>query len=135
MQTILVVDDDAGVRRSIGDMLKRSGYEVLAAEDGSAALDTLRMNGAIDLVIADRRMPGMDGLTLARHIREHAPGLPLVIMTGYGDLESYQCAASLGVVRYLGKPVGLRELQQTVREAVAEGLGARTLQQVRERRL
>jgi len=76
----------------------------------------------------------MDGLMLVRRIRERAPDLPMVIMTGYGDLESYQCAASLGVVRYLGKPVGLRELQQTVRDAVAESVGARTLEQVRARR-
>ncbi len=131
MHTILLVDDDAGVRRSVGDMLKRSGYNVLAAEDGNAALEALQKNGAVDLVIADRKMPGMDGLTLVRLIKERTPELPAVIMTGYGDLESYLCATSLGVIRYIGKPVGLRELQKTVRDAVAEGLCARTLGQVR----
>jgi DNA-binding NtrC family response regulator len=131
MHTILLVDDDDGVRKCVGDMLKRSGYEVLAAEDGAAALKALRENAAVDLVIADRRMPGMDGLTLVRRIKEHTPDLPIVIMTGYGDLESYQCATSLGVVSYIGKPVGLRELQETVRTAVAEGPRARTLKQGR----
>jgi DNA-binding NtrC family response regulator len=83
----------------------------------------------IDLVIADYRMPGMDGLALVRQIKERAPELPVVIMTGHGDLESYLCAANLGVVRYMGKPIGLRELQQTVRDAVAEGSSAGTLTQ------
>jgi two-component system response regulator (stage 0 sporulation protein F) len=131
MQTILLVDDDAGVRGSVGDMLKRSGYDVLVAEDGNSALDALQKNSAVDLVIADRKMPGMDGLTLVRRIKERTPGLPMVIMTGYGDLESYLCATSLGVMRYIGKPVGLRELLQTVRDAVDEGLCAGTPEEVR----
>jgi DNA-binding NtrC family response regulator len=130
MHTILLVDDDPGVRKSVGDMLKRSGYEVLIAEDGGSALDTLRRNNSIDLVIADRRMPGMDGLSLVRWIKDGTPDLPVVIMTGCGDLESYLCAVGLGVVRYITKPVGLRELQQTVRDAVAEGLCGKTLKQI-----
>jgi two-component system nitrogen regulation response regulator NtrX len=118
-QTILLVDDDSGVRNSIGGMLQRFGYRVIVAEDGTSALDVLRERGAVDLVIADRRMPGMDGLSLVRRIKEGMPNLPVVIMTGYGDLESYLCASHLGVVRYIGKPVGPRELRQAVRDAVA----------------
>ena len=126
MLTILLVDDDPCVRMSVGEMLLRSGYGVVTAGDGRAALDALGRETRIDLVIADHRMPGMDGLTLVRRIKERAPGLPAVIMTGYGDLESYLCAASFGGTRYIGKPVGLRVLQQTVREAVAEGPCGRT---------
>jgi DNA-binding response OmpR family regulator len=121
MQRVLLVDDDADVRRTVGDMLRRSGYEVLTAENGGSALAALQPGG-VDLVIADRRMPGMDGMALARRIRERSPGLPVVILTGYGDLESYLCAMGLGVLRYVGKPIGLRELQRTVREALAEAM-------------
>ena len=134
MYSILLVDDDPGVRKSVGDMLARSGYEVVAAEDGDAALAVVREKPGIDLVIADYKMPGMDGLQLVRRIKEKVPSVPVVIMTGHGDLESYLCATGLGVVRYIGKPVGLRELQATVRDAVADGLCERTLRQVSSQR-
>ena len=128
--TILLVDDEAAVRTLVSAMLERSGYDVLAVADGSAAMAALQERADIDLVIADYRMPGMDGLGLVRRIKERTPDLPVVMLTGYGDLESYLCATGLGVVRYVGKPVGMRELQKTVRDAVAEGACARTLRQV-----
>lgn len=129
MQTILLIDDDPGVLKSVGDMLERSGYGVITAADGRSAIAALEARDDIDLVITDYRMPGMDGLSLLRRIRERSSDLPVMIMTGYGDLESYLCAASLGVVRYIGKPIGLRELRQTVRDAVADGLYGRTFKQ------
>ncbi|MHB8844746.1 MAG: response regulator [Nitrospirota bacterium] len=128
--TILLVDDEASARTLVSAMLERSGYDVLAVADGSAAITALQERGDIDLVIADYRMPGMDGLGLIRRIKERTPDLPVVMMTGYGDLESYLCAAGLGVVRYVGKPIGMRQLQQTVRDAMAEGVRPRPLKQV-----
>ena len=130
MYSILLVDDDAGIRKSVGDMLARSGYNVTTAANGESALQALREKTAMDLVIADFRMPGMDGLMLIRRIKEQAPDLPVVMMTGHGDLESYLCATGLGVVRYIGKPIHLRELQGVVRESVAEGLCVRTLKRM-----
>jgi DNA-binding NtrC family response regulator len=129
--TILLVDDEPAVRTLVGVMLERSGYGVLGAGDACAAMAMLQERTDIDLVITDYLMPGMDGLALVRRIKERTPDLPVVIMTGHGDLESYLCATNLGVVRYVGKPIGLRELQRTVRDAVAEGLCARTFTQVR----
>ncbi len=126
MPTILLVDDDAGVLSSVGEILRRSGYDILEAPDGNTALAALQRNNSVDLVITDRRMPGMDGLTLARRIKEQAPGLPVVIMTGYSDLESYQCAAGLGVVRHIEKPAGLYEFLQAVSDGLVEGLSTGT---------
>jgi CheY-like chemotaxis protein len=119
VDTILLVDDDPSIRKIVGDMLERSGYGVVRAADGGQALAALEERNDIVLVIADHRMPGMDGLMLTRRIKEQLPDLPVVIMTGYGDLESYLCATGLGVVRYISKPVGLRDLQQTVQAALA----------------
>lgn len=119
MFTIMLVDDDPMVRGSLGEMLERSGYAVLAAPDGPSALEVLQGEAAIDLMIVDYRMPGMDGLALVKRLRELKVELPVVIMTGYGDLESYLCAGDLDVVRYIAKPVGRRELQQAVSEALS----------------
>lgn len=130
MQTVLLVDDDPAVRMIVGEMLERSGYGVVAAADGAAALTTLQAQNDIKLVIADHRMPGIDGLTLTRRIKERSPDLPVVIMTGYGDLESYLCATGLGVVRYIAKPIGLRELWQVVLDAVEGGVRGRAFKQV-----
>ena len=131
MSTILLVDDDPSVRKIVGDMLERSGHRVAAAADGAIALTTLQARKDVELVISDHCMPGMDGLTLTRRIKELRPDLPVVIMTGYCDLQSYLCAIGLGVVRYISKPVGLRELLQTVRDAVEDGVCERPLKQVR----
>lgn len=130
VETILLVDDEQVMRTSIGEMLRRSGYEVVAAGDGDSALSALAESIPIDLVIADYRMPGMDGIQLMRRIKEMHPSLPVVMMTGQGDLESYLHAVGLGVSRYLGKPFGLRDLLRTVQEAVAGGLSRRTLHQL-----
>jgi len=128
--TSLLVDDDQSIRKSVGDMLARSGYEVVSAGDGESALAALNEHGSIDVVIADYRLPGMDGIQLVRQLKEQLPALPAVIMTGHGDLECYLHAAGLGVIRYIGKPVGLRELQGAVRDAVAEGMCERTLRRI-----
>ena len=128
--TILLVDDDAEVRMSVGDILNRSGYRVLTAADGNSALQVLRGGIVIDLVIADYQMPVMDGLTLIRRIKEEQPKTPVVMLTGYGDLESYQCAAGLDVIRYIRKPIRVRALLQVVRDAVTEGSCARPREQV-----
>jgi DNA-binding NtrC family response regulator len=133
METILLVDDDSSVRKSVGEMLTRSGYSVLTAGDGIAALDALRENSGVDLVITDHLMPGMDGLALTCRIKESSPDMPVVIITGYGDLESYLCATGLGVVRYVSKPFGLRKLQRIVRDAVSDALCEKTLHEVTRR--
>lgn len=130
MQTVLLVDDDACIRKSVGDMLARSGYEVKTAADGATALTVLQDSPTVDLVIVDYRMPGMDGIALVRRIREMHAQLPVVIMTGHGDLESYLCATSLGVARYIGKPVGLRELQRALRAVAAERTCDRTMRRI-----
>lgn len=118
MTTIMLVDDDPMVRGSLGEMLERAGYAVLSPPEGGAALEALQGSPVVDLVIADYRMPGMDGLSFIRRLKETKPHLPVIVLTGHGDLESYQCATGLDVVRYLSKPVGWRELQRAVREAV-----------------
>ncbi len=81
-QTVLVVDDDESFRVMLTETLKISGYSVRSVTDGEAAVRLLR-EGGIAAVIADIKMPGMDGLALARHVRQNYPGLPVILITAY----------------------------------------------------
>jgi PAS domain S-box-containing protein len=87
--TVLVVDDDEAVRRTFGRTLRRLGLEVVVVSTADDAIEIVR--GAlvqIDLVLTDLTMPGMNGVTLARALRELRPELPIVLITGYGELET-----------------------------------------------
>jgi len=86
--TVLVVDDDEAVRRSLGRTLRKLGLEVVVASSGQDAIEIARgVLVHIDLVLTDLTMPGMNGLTLARALHELRPELPIVLITGYGDVE------------------------------------------------
>jgi two-component system alkaline phosphatase synthesis response regulator PhoP len=102
MIRILVVDDEAVVRRTLRALLERAGYAVLEAAHGLEALDLL--DGA-DLVVLDWNMPQMDGLELLRHLREERPELPVLMLTAHdGEAERVQ-GLRLGADDYLGKPL------------------------------
>jgi CheY-like chemotaxis protein len=81
-QTVLVVDDDESFRVMLTETLKISGYPVRSVTDGESAVQVLR-EGGIAAVIADIKMPGMDGIALARHVRQNYPGLPVILVTAY----------------------------------------------------
>jgi CheY-like chemotaxis protein len=83
--TILVVDDEAGVRAVAGSMLTDAGARVVEAANGAEALETLDDGAEVDLVLLDLSMPGMDGVETARRIRERSPQMPIVLSTGHGD--------------------------------------------------
>jgi CheY-like chemotaxis protein len=84
--TVLLVDDEPLVRASTADMLSELGYEVIEAESGRAALDLIASR-APDLVITDHLMPGLSGTDLARILATERPGLPVLIISGYADLD------------------------------------------------
>lgn len=81
-QTVLVVDDDESFRVMLTETLKISGYRVRSVTDGESAIQVLR-EGGIAAVITDIKMPGMDGIALARHVRQNYPGLPVILVTAY----------------------------------------------------
>ena len=87
---ILLVDDDAMVAASTSAMLEQLGHRVLVASSGALALDVIRLEPKVDLVITDHAMPGMTGLELTERIREARPNLPIVLASGYADLPSGQ---------------------------------------------
>ena len=108
--TVLVVDDERTLARSIKAYLTESGYEAEVAGDAEHALemlDTLRP----DVVFADLRLPGMSGIGLMQRIHEFDRAIPVIIMTAYGTIEGAVEAVKLGAFDYLKKPVDLEELK------------------------
>ncbi|MDH3228515.1 MAG: response regulator [Alphaproteobacteria bacterium] len=104
LQKVLVVDDDAVVGRSFDRVLTDKGYDVSTALDGEEALEKCGAE-AYDVVFTDIRMPGMDGLEVARRIKAKCPWTPVVIITGYGTEENESEARVLGVNGFLRKPL------------------------------
>jgi EAL domain-containing protein (putative c-di-GMP-specific phosphodiesterase class I) len=112
-----LLDDDASVLRSYARVLERAGFVVVRRSSGA---DVARVLGhaAIDAVVSDIAMPGMDGTEVLRTVRERDPDLPVILMTGAGDLRSAAKAVELRAMRYLIKPVDLALLVATVDDAV-----------------
>jgi excisionase family DNA binding protein len=115
---VLVVDDEEGIRDLLSRTLALAEYEVETTADGRSALESIRNDG-YKLLIADLRMPGMDGLTLIREVKQINPHLPIIIITGFSSESSAIEAVNLGVAGYLTKPVGIPQ----VLAAAAKALG------------
>jgi CheY-like chemotaxis protein len=114
--TILLVDDDPGVRDVTAAMLEDLGYDVVEADDGAAALDLLSKGARIDLVLADFSMPGMTGGELAAAVAERRSGLPVLLFTGYAD---ERALAAVGEDRLVLKPFRSEDLARKVRVALS----------------
>ncbi|HTE49520.1 MAG TPA: EAL domain-containing response regulator [Kofleriaceae bacterium] len=131
--SVLLLDDDVAVLRSYARVLERAGFSVVRR---SSAADVARLLGqaAFDAVVSDIAMPGMDGTEVLRMVREREPDLPVILITGFGDLRSAAKAVELKAMRYLFKPVEVAVLIATVDDAVQEHENAvdnrRTLERV-----
>ena len=114
---ILVVDDEEVVCRSYERVLGNAGFAVEKAHDGAGALDHIAHHD-YDVMLADLRMPGMDGMQLVRQLRQTHPDLPVVLITGYPSQDTLQEAARLGVTDYLTKPVAPDVLTEATTQAM-----------------
>jgi DNA-binding NtrC family response regulator len=106
---ILIVDDDMVVRRSYLRSLQGVSDNVEAAGDGEEALETMERS-PFDVVLLDMRMPGQDGLSVLRTIKQKWPESEVVIITGYPTVDSAKEAVRLGAYDYLAKPVGPQDV-------------------------
>ncbi len=116
---ILVVDDDTAHRQALIKTLTRAGFHAAGAVDGEEAIRHLDV-GTWHLVLTDLLMPRLGGLPLLREIRRAHPGLPVIIVTAYGEWKSYAEAMELGAVEYLNKPVKRDVLVTTIRRALGD---------------
>ncbi len=106
---ILIVDDDETVRRSYLRSLESVSCNIEAACDGDEALQTMAQK-PFDVVLLDMRMPGQDGLTVLRTIKQNWPDSEVVIITGYPTVDSAKEAVRLGAYDYIAKPVGPQDV-------------------------
>ncbi|MDV3237628.1 MAG: sigma-54 dependent transcriptional regulator [Gammaproteobacteria bacterium] len=117
---ILVVDDEAKMRRLLELALKGLGHEVVQAEDGEAALAAFD-TAPFDLVLSDLRMPRMDGLQLLRALRERGEDVPVIVLTAYASIETAVEAMRLGAADYMLRPLEMKDMELAVTRALALG--------------
>ncbi len=121
MATVLVVDDDAGIRESAAMALEKTGLRTLQAGDVSTALQLLHAH-RVDVVLSDIYMPGETGLTLLQAIAERQNPPRVILMTARGSIETTALAQRIGAFDYLAKPFDLHELIARVRAALASNV-------------
>ncbi len=112
---VLVIDDETGSRESMAIAIEKAGLSVRTFDDAKAALEYLREVPAVQLAVCDLRMPGMDGLGFLEEVRKGDLDLAVILVTGYGSIESAVEAMQVGADDYLTKPVDLYELRKRVR--------------------
>lgn len=118
-KTVLIVDDEENARIGLSRLLVQEGYKVASASGGEEALEILKHHPA-SLVISDINMPGMNGMTLLREINRQHPGTAMIMVTAYGEIETYIDAMNLGAFEYLHKPVRSDELKSVMRKVLAK---------------
>jgi two-component system chemotaxis response regulator CheY len=119
---ILVVDDESQVRKPIGLTLQAAHYDVVEAENGEQAIELLRSGDnplLVDTILCDIRMPKINGTEAIQYFRAQFPTVPVVVLTGYPDVELAVSLLKQGVVDYLVKPVGKEQLLETMKKSVA----------------
>jgi DNA-binding response OmpR family regulator len=117
---ILVIDDDPDVRRSLGKMLTRAGYEVVAAADGAAGVE-LQHREPADVIITDIFMPGLDGLQTIRQLKKEGSGVKVIAISGgdrTGTVDLKEHAQLMGAFKVLAKPFEMDDVLAAVKAAL-----------------
>lgn len=122
LHKVLVVDDEKVVRNTVRMQLLGTDFEIIEAEDGEAAIHLLNAENALtmDVIICDVRMPKINGVEAVAYFREQYPSIPVIVLTGYPDLDLAIDFMKEGVVEYLVKPVEKERLIEVVIKAAAQ---------------
>ena len=129
---ILIVDDESNARNALAEILREEGYACETAADGFKGLGRFA-EFEPDLVLTDLKMPGMDGVELLGKVRERLPGLPVVVMTAFGAVDTAVLAMRSGASDYLTKPINTDELLIVIERALNESRLRREAQDLRKR--
>ncbi|MFQ6023990.1 MAG: response regulator [Acidiferrobacterales bacterium] len=122
LHKVLVVDDEEQVRKTIRLQLSGTDYEVIEAEDGEKAIEVLNSENALQMeaIICDVRMPKINGVEAVAYFRREYPSIPVIVLTGYPDVNLAVDFMKEGVVEYLVKPVEKEKLIETVTKAARQ---------------
>src|SRR6476660_2470452 len=134
--SILIADDDAVQRRLVENMVQKCGYEAVVVDSGDAAIAALTAPDAraIDAVILDLVMPGLDGMGVLAKIREAGRTVPVIVQTAHGGIDNVISAMRAGAADVVVKPVGLERLQVSLRNALNSSALKGELQRIRHSR-
>src|ERR671919_1591974 len=119
MSSILIVDDEPGVRSALSGVLRDEGYDVDAVDSGEAALERLGRQ-PYDVVVLDIWLPGMDGLATLARMRERQVDAEVVIISGHGSVEAAVRAIKMGAFDFVEKPLSLEKTVLVVRNALRQ---------------
>jgi FixJ family two-component response regulator len=116
---IFFVDDEAAVCRSVSRMLRRSGYKVKCFANADTCLQRLQIRSC-DLLITDVKMPGIDGIELVHRAKRIAPWMPILVITGYGEIQMAVRAVKAGALEFIEKPFQRQSFLTTVQVAIKQ---------------
>ena len=117
MSKILVIDDERSIRSTLKDILEYEKYQVDLAEDGQQGIDLIRKN-EYDVVLCDIKMPGMDGIEVLQKIQILLPDVPVIMISGHGNIDTAVESIKKGAFDYIEKPLDLNRLLITIRNAM-----------------
>ncbi len=120
---VLVVDDEPDVRKVVRMTLEKAGYDVIEAEDGEKAIEEVKKGEnsiLLNLIITDIRMPNMNGIDVINYYQKEWPSVPLIVLTGFPDLDMATTMLQHGVSDYLVKPVEAEKLRASVAKALEQ---------------
>src|SRR6266576_3041143 len=133
--SILIADDDAVARRLVENMVQKCGYETLVVDGGDAAIAALTApDAAIDAVVLDLVMPGLDGMGVLAKIREAGLNIPVIVQTAHGGIDNVVSAMRAGAQDFVVKPVGIERLQVSLRNALNASALKGELQRIKHSR-
>lgn len=120
---VLVVDDEADVRKAVSLALTKSGYQVLEAADGKKAVEVINSDDnplMVDVIICDIRMPNVNGVEAIAYFRRQYPALPIIVLTGFPDVQLATSLLKQGAADYVVKPVERDKLVAAVESAMKQ---------------
>ena len=130
MSRILIVDDEVKLVKKLKKLLEKDGYEIETAGNGKEALQVIEKSRPFDVIIADIRMEEMDGLTFLKQVHQDGLDVGVIMITGYGDMDSFLESLYFGAFQYIQKPVNY----DTLLDAINKLLYDRERQRKKERR-
>jgi FixJ family two-component response regulator len=126
LPTVFVVDDDAAVRKSLARLLKSAGYHTEGFASADEFLERWEADPVPGCVLLDILMPGLDGLQLQHKLQTSTHGIPIIFITGHGDIPSSVTAMKAGAVDFFAKPFNAEDLLKAIREAIERDQQERT---------